>query len=185
MESTWCSCCWAWAGLVVAAGEASASRSQRSLVPASSKSGGRIARSATISGWLRPVPASSVANAFCAAAASPVCAALTMVSASSTACRYVGVGAGSAVTVTGQANPRASSSGASALMATRAFSWISRRLCRRHMLRELKQIEGFAPHAEVEIDEHDADLYDGIHQPANHHTATLRNTNHQIAQYTD
>src|SRR5712691_13424522 len=99
---------------------------------------------------------------------------------SSTAWRYVDV---SAIAVTGHARPAASSSGASALRAARVFRSFSRRLCGGHALGELKQIEGFAPNAEVEVDEHDRDLEHRNRERADEHCNRLRYRQRDVLGY--
>src|SRR5713101_637215 len=101
---------------------------------------------------------------------------------SSTAWRYVDV---SAIAVTGHARPAASSNGASALKAARVFRAFSRRLCGGHALGELKEIEGFAPNPEVEVDEHDCDLEHGNRERADEHRNSLRNRQRDVLGYDD
>src|SRR5216684_4665496 len=180
--STWWSCCCAWAGSAVPTGAANASRSRFRRLAASLKSGGRSWRSEMISGWLWPVPASSTARAFCAAATSPGCALVTMVMVSWTACRYVDA---SAIAVTGHARPAATSNGANALRAVRVFRSLSRRLSCSHALGELEQIEGLAPDAEVEVDEHDCDLDQRSYECVNNLRRPLRYGERHVTGHQD
>ena len=113
---------------------------------------------------------------------SPGRALVTMVMVSWTACRYVDA---SATAVTGHARPAATRNGASALRAARVFSSVSRGLSCRNALGELEQIEGFAPHAEVEVDENDCDLHQRGDERLKNHRRPLRNGERQVAGHKD